>query len=554
MSAVKDTFPPHLSDLLHWTPSSSMKLIAAWDGLSLENRSQALSQVLDSSVSTPRKQATKVALYASKDTNPYIRYLAAKILNRHSNDKDISAEISTAIEVLKSDSDPLVSFAGDEEDEFIYPPTPSKFWQLPQEARLALVRNALHIGEEFAELIIYAKERKTVIGVTEGEIEEILEDCCNKPSFKEHFENESFGYDGWAEHSAGRDARALWELSLKVHEQASHILINNLPEQYGFMSTIPQNVLDAFSPRQMMTLLFRPEIGLHKLRKEIYFKGQKEEEWKYAASAAQSYNFTLSYNEFAEILAMPDGVEKVHVLSSLGHCRDLNLCIYEAIHDALFAMDVGAAPHTIEEAEWANHSFEQKINNLSGYEKEKELDQLRLYRLAKQSSPWKDEEAYSLSDELSFLGNLVRKKDPWGTFMSFSKEWEKTGTRAKKRLKPYMPYIDEAGEEDPFDYINFGEDDEPKDPAIALLSEKMDAGLNEIMSLTRGLEEGDNLKATVGAIAKSTKHLGEAQQQLLSALHTTTNQLNVKIDAMKPNHLIDTLILVGMIGLLIKLW
>jgi hypothetical protein len=75
------------------------------------------------------------------------------------------------------------------------------------------------------------------------------------------------------------------------------------------------------------------------------------------------------------------------------------------------------------------------------------LRELRLYRLAKQSIPWKKgETGYPPSTELEFLSKLIVEGDTWATFMEFSKAWADSSLRTKK-LEKHLPRIDEAGED-----------------------------------------------------------------------------------------------------------
>lgn len=126
--------------------------------------------------------------------------------------------------------------------------------------------------------------------------------------------------------------------------------------------------------------------------------------------------------------------------------RDLSLCLYEAIHDVLFISDVGL--FSWQDAQFARDTLDRKLKELKGWRREKQLSELRLYRLAKQAVPWKeDEKGYPPSGELAFLSKSIVERDTWGTFISFSKAWPEDTWRTKK-LEKHLPRIDEAGEDE----------------------------------------------------------------------------------------------------------
>lgn len=137
MTAISQMASPLITHLLQATPSGAMKLTAAWDGLHTETRISILVQLLREDAPTfPLHSLDNVLHKALVDSNPYVRYLAVrKASSRWYGDKLKEDELHRRIE---RDVDPLVRYSLLE-----YSAThlsPSDFFALPQEARLATVR------------------------------------------------------------------------------------------------------------------------------------------------------------------------------------------------------------------------------------------------------------------------------------------------------------------------------------------------------------------------------------------------------------------------------
>jgi len=239
---------------------------------------------------------------------------------------------------IEADPDPLVRYCLLESQYAQFNPllnNPDEFFNLPQEARLALVRRMVGGGNKVAALISHAVDHQLKKGiVSEIELFEILSDYMNKAEFKNHYKDdiENPSSDGWKEYDKGRDIDSLWRLVPQLPEVLSHILIENLPPGAGMSPGIPDDVLQGVSDRQLTTLLYRQDIELPEFRKRIFFEADKERsEVKYAAI---SHHFDFQYRELAEILAKPDQ-ERMRILAELTGAGDLSLCLYAAIFDIL---------------------------------------------------------------------------------------------------------------------------------------------------------------------------------------------------------------------------
>ena len=70
--------PDHLARLLQPTPSGAAKLIAAWDGLSMESQMMLLTAL--ERTDFPGYLADRILVKALESENDYVRYLAVRKL------------------------------------------------------------------------------------------------------------------------------------------------------------------------------------------------------------------------------------------------------------------------------------------------------------------------------------------------------------------------------------------------------------------------------------------------------------------------------------------
>ncbi len=422
--------------------------MAAWDGLNTESQILILAGLETSGL--PAYLNEKVRINALASANAYIRYLGARgfYFSRHD-----SEEKTTVRQRIEEDPDPLVRYCLLERKRGLLDrelKDPDAFFALPQEARLAKVRSLESSGQGMANLISHAVDHQLKEGkVSEIELFEILSDYVNNTEFRSYFhEHRDISYDGWTDYQVGQDIEALWRLVLKVPESISHVLIEHLPPAVGLSPGIPDKVLNEMTPGQLERLLYRQDVGLQEFRKKI-FKRPAERLDRLRCSAI-TYNFDLSYAEFAAILTRPQQ-ERIDLLCDLASfAHELSLVLYDAIHDALFAADDAGlgldAPW--KDAENARKACERRLKRIKDWRHEEQLRERRLYRLARQAVPWKNgEEGYPHSGELEFLSKLVVVGNTWGTFMVFSEAWAKYSWRAKK-LKKHLPRLDESGDDE----------------------------------------------------------------------------------------------------------
>jgi len=521
MKSKKQTGDPkYIKELMQPTPSGIAKLLSAWSGLSAETQIIILSKLDETHA--PGYLTEKVRINALDSDNSYVRYLAAK--NFYFSN-ECSDEERLIREKIENDSDPLVKYSLLEDSSGISAifddslNDADTFFALPHEARLAKIRTINGHGEKVAALLEHAVDKQLKEGsVSEIELFEILTDYLVKPKFHEKYTDNRVTYDGFGEYLKGKDIESLWQLVPKLPEGISHVLIENLPEASGLKSEIPEDVINAMTDYQLQILLDRSDVGLEKLRKKLFWESDESRD-KIISTA---FNFNLTHDEFANILAKSPE-EGVSILKDLGMlANELSLCFYDAIHDVLFASDVSTLGNDFEYAIFARDSFERRLNELEGWQKEKELTELRLYRLAEMTVPRNSKKkVYPPSGELEFLSEKIVPGDTWATFMGFSETWSSRSSRTKD-LDKHLPRIAEIEDD-------LKQEDPEIDPAIKTNTELV-KGINEKLSTLQEQlksshdQDNEDLLDGIDEVRRSATMLSSDAQKEQMRLQATLNR------------------------------
>lgn len=309
----------YLQPLLHPTPSSVAKLLAAWDGLTTESQIQLLT--LLPSAQHPAYLADNIWHRAMKSENSYVRYLGCRSFRpnpKNASDLALKARIDL-------DPDPLVRYSPNESTFVLGLEDADVFMKLPHEARLAKVRCLEGFGEEIAKIISHAISNQLSDGrVSEMELCEILWDYLLKPSFHKQFNEDRFGIDdGHGEYLAGRDLEALWRLVPLSPENVTYVLLQTLPAETS-VAKIPSDVVEALSDKQLQWLLYRSGVAMRDLRQKLYWNGTKKGDD--VVRAAVHYHFSLGDQGVGILLAAPpeDCVDAIEFLAN--NARELRLC------------------------------------------------------------------------------------------------------------------------------------------------------------------------------------------------------------------------------------
>jgi hypothetical protein len=427
METKELNLPSYLYDMVQPLPSSRDKLLAVWDGLSVENQIQILEHLRKCWFPILSKE---VYLKALGSPNAYIRYVAGKrILELH---KDDSA-CQNVESLLSSEHNPLVHYCQYERDPFPFPipsvlDDPKEFYELPHEARLASVRTLTSSCKKMAHIFSYAFEQLIPQGhISKKELREIIWDYLGNPSFQVYYQNKQWwkdGDDGIAD---------LWLLFLNIPDAYMWEFIRYLPFS-GHIENI-DNVLNKMNKERLAELLQRSDIGgydcTHNRRSRIYFENIQNDNLR---SAAVGGDFELKNREFSDILSRPRD-EMFKLISELAcYANNLSMCMYAAISDLL------CSKKEYIYSEKAHDKLHNKWKTFESQHNHPQIVELRLYWLARKVAPWQSTDTPGpLPEKLSFLSEHISPGSTWKTFMAFSEAW-RVGHYADYHLK-YLPEI-----------------------------------------------------------------------------------------------------------------
>ena len=473
--------PRYLLPLLEHRPSGEAKLLAAWDGLSVENQILLLENLgRNDHLGWTSKIRSKVLA----SPNAYVRYFGARGFTPHDgNDEETALK-----KQIEADPEPLVRYAMREDDcplgrhLKLYSADAASFFALPHEARLATVRSLPNNGERIAGFVHHAVQNELPFGrVTEEELTDLLVEYVTNPHFKSHYYGRWDGspYDGYGEYQRDKDITALWNLVPNLPKGVSFPLVAYLPEGTSsgtFTRTlIPDEVLNAMPREQLEFLLERRDISLKEFRKKVFLaeiraEGETSDRTDFVFSYAVSHDFDLTEEEFAEVLAQAEKRKEATLWDLALYASDLRLCVLQATHDVLEERDWGkdAAPYgdRWEAKSKTKDRLAERKAHIQSHAIEWEAHEWRLYQLAKQVVPWKKgKKGNAPSDKLGLLAEHVKEGDTWLTFIAFSQAWKKNQLKVAaieldKSLQRRFPLTEQErkarGEDDPDDE----EDDE----------------------------------------------------------------------------------------------
>jgi len=425
-----------ISELVKPRPSNMTKIIAVWDGLSIESQIEILMQLrkmLPSNDGLQYELAKKVRVKALESKNAYIRYLAAKDLKYLDKDNENDKII---IKIIENDAVPFVRH-WELEDGGLFKwgdkdlKDPAKFWGLPRETRLAKMGGLTGISSGIAEVLTFAVEGPLKEGlISEEEIEEIICEYVMRLRVENWFEHDNKSYDGAGEYFKGKDLDELWNVVPKLPLNPSYLLIKFLPTKGGLSWNILEEIVKQMSDIQLRFLLEREDVYLPELRKKIFFSEDKD---KWLKRSAVYYNFDLTYEEFERLLSKPkkkkqneddDYEDELSILSWFAN--DLSLSIYAAI---VSAMDSDKEHWDFEDKRRVNNMLEKRISKLEGQYRKEQQRELWLYYLACRVIENKGENLRGGTPDigaklLEFTKEYIVEGDIWKTFMNISETWE----------------------------------------------------------------------------------------------------------------------------------
>lgn len=525
-----DPLDSGLDEFLRPTPSAAAKLLAAWDGLQTETKIVILEQLCR--VELPAHLAKGICLRALDSRSGYVRYLASA---RFCSKVKSGADQDVIAGKIKADPEPLVRYAllerSAQNGSLGHNLHDAKaFFSLPQEARLAMVRNLAGAGRQIARIVEHALSSGIVSDV---EVVEILCDYVNNPRFQEYHSliNRGGLNNRDAEWDIHQELNALWRLVPVLPHPASRVLIKALPERAGISCCIPREVLDNLTDKQATWLLERPDIELKAMRKHIALGRQGQS--RAVRLSAIKHNFDLSYEDFSALAFDLERVrtrevnlisldwedkQKLDTLKELANsAEDLSPVFYEAIRDLLLE-----TPLTIRGASQAAAMVRQRLHLwLAEHQQDRDHQQrreLRLYRLAKEAVPWnKRRRAYQPSGKLAFLSNRVTGGDTWATFVAFSTAWKDVEDAS---LDNYLPRLHEIGE------TSTVTDDRESDTAMLVsATTQLEGRLNEVLALLRQGQDYKNLENRIAELVQTFRAFKDEALASRKALEPITARL-----------------------------
>lgn len=536
--------PKPLELLLDGTPLAVERIKQVWPGLSISERAYLLTILLADT--TKERKAIRwkhhrICLLdlGLADSNPYIRYLAAKHVSApfKADDADETPDyLEDKARFTKVQSDPvlLVRSAKEEEGWKVLMrelEDPNSFWKRPQTERLALVNGVKKDGEKIAKLLRYAtKYLLPIKAVTIDELLDVLLQYLGGKTIAERVaDSEDYArrfYDGYAEYSAGESVKALWELIPDIPKSLSYVLIESLPEVAGFQGSIPTQVIESLDEHQLEHLLYRDDVMLKELRRKLFKESTNE---SIRSAAISSSRFELSDSDLSELVYAPgepaeSGKKKVDELVMLAeNCRGATLVQMEAICDLISDAPSGSRPGMFRE--WDNIVYGRMLQTgraklLSQSALQREVFAMRLFALAKCLAPIKPGDTPAeLPEQLMQYQGMVVPNNPWQTYLNLSKVIHRDRW---KRTVSYLPSVSIQDFDLPDEPSQTSDDDDDED------RHRLFDLLSTVEGRVKDVSEKD--RAELSALSNALSTLSNQMQGVETATGKRAEILQLRIE------------------------
>jgi hypothetical protein len=522
---------------LDGTPLAVERIKHAWPGLPISDRAYLLVLLLAGTFTDKERKTIRWSHHRSQlvdlalaDGNAYIRYLAAKDVSKPFKSKDEDATPryladNARFEKVKSDSVALVRSAYQEQGRHkVEVRDAASFWKRPQTERLALVNGVKEDGGKIAELLRYAtKDLLPMNAVTLEEILDVLLQYLGGQTITDRVaeseDNARFFCDGFYELHAGNSVKALWEVIPDLPGPLSEVLIECLPEEAGFGSTIPPHVVESLDEHHLELLLLRDDITLHDLRRKLYKESTHE---SLRQAAVTSRRFKLLDTDITELVYGPgepleSGKKKVDELAMLANsCQGATLAQMQAICDL-----IGDAPtdfHSgfgkLDSIGFGRMHQSARAKGMSPDNIEYEILEMRLFALAKELAPIKEGDApRDLPEKLIRYKGQVIPHNPWQTYLNLKKVVD------LDRLEETIGYLPEV------DIQDFDLPDEPGE------SGKSNQTHRELLDLVRNVQgrindESENLRVERAALDHAVSSITDVTMNGRAELSALSKELS----------------------------
>ena len=454
--------PKYLEEFLEPTRSSIEKLLAAFDGLSVETQIKLLSTIEGKLSQWEFPNITylykKVFLKAFESPNSYVRYLSVRNLVSIMYGDD--EELNNFIAKVDKDKSSLVRNSRFERliragstmalmgDDF--------FTKQSHDERLARVRSGHLDGKSFAKSLERAAKDKH-FEETNAQIEliELLDEyLSNHYNNNGYYMEEHTFIDGWRDSDISKELESLWDVIPRIPELAGRLLVKKLPARARNMGMNPyKNILYDLRDEQLEFFLIRKDIKVEEFRKEIFWRDEipNDNEDKFMPyrefwSQASLYHFKLNEEEFATILSLPPK-EQQKRLESLSQAHSLELYQYLAIIQLVTKFDKDSYDNFY--IHFAKDELKKRLNQEPEFFRDEQLIKLRLYDLAYKSRNWRNPDDLYSCEEILYPVKV--EDDTWKTFLAFKVAFKESELTLKDLHKTEYEEWEEEEEEKPLE-------------------------------------------------------------------------------------------------------
>jgi hypothetical protein len=274
----------YIQELIQDTPSSRLKLLVAWDGLSTETQIKILA-----SLKNIPKQLKVKGLNSSND---YIRYLTAKLASFNDQDPKDKA----LLDKINEDRCLLVKYSKNCMHEF-HDKNFEKFLSSPLEQQILYLSNSdISIGENFTDLILGAIDNKKV---DEYHLTILVEEFTKQLALNNP--TEEVPYSGHTSYCNKKSLNALWSaLSEMKENKVAIIMADYLPTRVT-REDVSTNILERLSNKLLTRVLYRHDVYISGYRKEIFFSTSDKYNREVKLAAA-SWHLNLNPEEFYSLI------------------------------------------------------------------------------------------------------------------------------------------------------------------------------------------------------------------------------------------------------------
>ena len=439
----KSIIPKYLEELVKPTPLSVARLVAAWEGLSVETQITILTEYLNTH---PKRYLINILYIADKSCNLYVKQLSAKIKtgkNIFETDFDINLSNNFGINSNICQSEIISSRFSD--GKLL---TPKLLFETDYNTIINFIFNFSSFNFRFSipEFILYYYSNNSEPNrFTEDDIFDFLSEYFDSIHFKYSFsinprwQISNYGnYLGWSGDEFRIEVKCIWNLLKYVKNDTSDLILQNLPNLDNESVDVFYEFYNILDDKWIAKrILKNNRLLLYGVRKSIFESNSYDLETRIAAA---SVNLNVSYNEFSDIISKPQDIkfESVYILNS---SADVDLCIFWATVDILNSStakklfetnynDVSKNFGQVIGAE--NISF--RLKNINDNHKNIIINRLRIYEIAKIITPWNFNgendlfpsrlEKLKFPTEIDFFNFPIKTDSTWKQFEHFIKCWD----------------------------------------------------------------------------------------------------------------------------------